>query len=206
MFAQPFVQAQIKENIKALRHWPLWGEFFFHRSPVNSPHKGPVTRKMFPFDDVIMILCTRFIVGVSYDVGQRSILTMLDNTTVDLADLADWDLGNISTAYVVDGMYGDPSMGTTISVSNLIEVKRVPLLQPLIEAGKEKILFFNIEYSWCQLCGDWWHRRLSLWYPPVRHVIINLASWRPSASVNREYLIERESPLYEQNMAHKQPE
>ena len=25
-----------------------------HRSPVNSPHKGPVTRKMFPFDDVIM--------------------------------------------------------------------------------------------------------------------------------------------------------
>ena len=23
--------------------------------PANSPHKGPVTRKMFPFDDVIMI-------------------------------------------------------------------------------------------------------------------------------------------------------
>ena len=26
-----------------------------HRGPVNSPHKGPVTRKMFPFDDVIML-------------------------------------------------------------------------------------------------------------------------------------------------------
>ena len=25
-----------------------------HLWPVNSPHKGPVTRKMFPFDDVIM--------------------------------------------------------------------------------------------------------------------------------------------------------
>ena len=25
-----------------------------HRRSVNSPHKGPVTRKMFPFDDVIM--------------------------------------------------------------------------------------------------------------------------------------------------------
>ena len=25
-----------------------------HRSPVNSPHKWPVTRKMFPFDDVII--------------------------------------------------------------------------------------------------------------------------------------------------------
>ena len=25
-----------------------------HRGPVNSPHKWPVTRKMCPFDDVIM--------------------------------------------------------------------------------------------------------------------------------------------------------
>ena len=31
----------------------VWG---IHRLLVNSPHKSPVTRKMFPFDDVIM--CT----------------------------------------------------------------------------------------------------------------------------------------------------
>ena len=31
----------------------VWG---IHRWPVNSPHKGPVTRKMIPLDDVIMIL------------------------------------------------------------------------------------------------------------------------------------------------------
>ena len=35
-----------------------------HRGPVNFPHKWPVTRKMFPFDDLIMsqsvlLLCTR---------------------------------------------------------------------------------------------------------------------------------------------------
>ena len=30
----------------------VWG---IHRGPVNSPHKWPVTRKIFPFDDVIMI-------------------------------------------------------------------------------------------------------------------------------------------------------
>ena len=29
----------------------VWG---IHRGPVNSPHKWPVTQKMFPFDDVIM--------------------------------------------------------------------------------------------------------------------------------------------------------
>ena len=32
-----------------------------HRWPVNSPHKGSVTRKMFPFDDIIVTSC-----GVAY--------------------------------------------------------------------------------------------------------------------------------------------
>ena len=30
-----------------------------HRWPVNSPHKWPVTWKMFPFDDVIMLVGTQ---------------------------------------------------------------------------------------------------------------------------------------------------
>ena len=30
----------------------MWG---IHRGPVNSPHKWPVTRKMFPFHDVILV-------------------------------------------------------------------------------------------------------------------------------------------------------
>ena len=48
--------------------------------PVNSPHKGPVTRKMFPFDDVIMTIwsasydyCRRFVlcfVGLWFDLYQ----------------------------------------------------------------------------------------------------------------------------------------
>ena len=58
LFTQPFIQAQIKENITAPRHLRLW--------PLNSPHKWPVKRKMFPFDDVIMfllpigLLCVQF--------------------------------------------------------------------------------------------------------------------------------------------------
>ena len=31
-----------------------------HRGPVNSPHKWPVTREMFPFDDVIMCVLLGF--------------------------------------------------------------------------------------------------------------------------------------------------
>ena len=37
----------------------VWG---IHRWPMNSPHKRPLTRKLFPYDDVIMILCP-FIYG-----------------------------------------------------------------------------------------------------------------------------------------------
>ena len=35
-----------------------------HRWPVNSPHKWPVTRKMFLFDDVIMVLSYKCLVDV----------------------------------------------------------------------------------------------------------------------------------------------
>ena len=45
-------RVHIKVNIKATRYWPFVRGI--HRRPVNSPHKGPVTWKMFPFDDVIM--------------------------------------------------------------------------------------------------------------------------------------------------------
>ena len=31
-----------------------------HRGPVNSPHKWPVTRKMFPFDDVIIVFNEKY--------------------------------------------------------------------------------------------------------------------------------------------------
>ena len=52
------IQVQIKEYIKAPRHCLLFGEF-----TVDRGHKGPVTRKMFPFDDVII---DRASYGVSF--------------------------------------------------------------------------------------------------------------------------------------------
>ena len=44
LFTQPFIQVQIKENLKPPCHWPL------------PRKKGPVMRKMFPFADVIKLL------------------------------------------------------------------------------------------------------------------------------------------------------
>ena len=48
----------------------VWG---IHRGPVNSPHKRPVTRKMFPFDDVIMMKVTahEYAWDVNYDLINR---------------------------------------------------------------------------------------------------------------------------------------
>ena len=54
LFIQPFIQVEIKENIKDPRHWPFVRGI--HRWPMISPRKGPVTRKMLPFDDVIMLI------------------------------------------------------------------------------------------------------------------------------------------------------
>ena len=40
-FTQPLTQAQIKENIKAPCHWPLWGEFTGHRwIPTKDQQRG----------------------------------------------------------------------------------------------------------------------------------------------------------------------
>ena len=51
LLTQPFVQVQIKQNIKAPSHWHLCGESSGDR--WHSPHKKPGTRKIYPIDDVI---------------------------------------------------------------------------------------------------------------------------------------------------------
>ena len=56
-----------------------------HRGPVNSPHKGPVTRKMFPFDDVIMVSCILLIGYVNW----------FSMETVQLCTCGFWPIPNI---------------------------------------------------------------------------------------------------------------
>ena len=53
LFTQPFIQAQIKENIKASRHWLLWEEFTGDR---RIPTQRARNADLFLFDDVIMYI------------------------------------------------------------------------------------------------------------------------------------------------------
>ena len=48
--------------------------------PVNSPHKGPVTRKMFPFDDVIMYASANSVIigsGTGFSSIQSQAITQM---------------------------------------------------------------------------------------------------------------------------------
>ena len=59
-----------------------------HRWPVNSPHKWPVTRKMFPFDDVIM----SFQNHSGYRECSSTALTMVEKPDVRAVQ---WDCGAV---------------------------------------------------------------------------------------------------------------
>ena len=77
LFSQAFIQAQIKENIKAPRQWPLY--------------KLPVTRKKFPFYDVIMCMLSNTIIGIMVfqkDIfrGWMVVKMLVVSASVELAD------------------------------------------------------------------------------------------------------------------------
>ena len=57
-----------------------------HWGPANSLHKWPLTRKMFPFDDVIME--TEFSAGTSTDtvMAKFSVICLCTGTTLDMDD------------------------------------------------------------------------------------------------------------------------
>ena len=53
LFTRPFIHEDQRKHQSSASLAFVWG---IHRWPMNSPQKGPVTRKMFPFDDVIMVM------------------------------------------------------------------------------------------------------------------------------------------------------
>ena len=88
--------ADKKKNTRKLRVTGLWREI--HRWPVNSPYKGPLTRKMFSFNDVIVS-----------KLGPGSlIMSSFANFELSLIDQAAclWMRGNCSTIITGLGTIG----------------------------------------------------------------------------------------------------
>ena len=97
LFDQLFVQAQIKGSSASLAF--VKG---IHRWPVVSPHKGPVTRTMFPLDDVIMSASLPS-VGANPPVSggfpsQKGPVTR-KMLPFDYVNLADDDAGNLQPVF-----------------------------------------------------------------------------------------------------------
>ena len=92
-FTQLFIQAQIKENIKAPRHWPLRR---IHQWLMNSPQKGPVTRNMFHFcwchHEQTFIFVTSYSNSCSYSLGTVFVASLVFANIVSADGLA--PLGN----------------------------------------------------------------------------------------------------------------
>ena len=91
LFTQLFIQSadqrenQSSESVAFVRRTHWW--------PVNSPHKGPVTRKMFLFDDVITLTLI-------------SVLYLLDSLRPDEA--------------YIDGLVQDCSISSTLAMEILL--------------------------------------------------------------------------------------
>ena len=99
----------------------VWGT---HRWPVNSPHKGPVTRKMFPLDDVIMrrIVTTRYEECIQYFYcGQSEFLYLLQLTMRKWLKIhiSDFTLDVLSdTLYPISALRGPTSIPNNVLLKN----------------------------------------------------------------------------------------
>ena len=77
VYSTVYLSADLRKH---QRSTPLTFVRGIHRGPVNSPHKGPVTRKMFPFDDVIMILTSSQVSGGLYIYSTGIATVILNNS------------------------------------------------------------------------------------------------------------------------------
>ena len=80
-----------------------------HRGPVNSPHKWPVTRKMFPFDDVIMWYVYSFIIDFlcRFVTNQNTLLRTvrfsgISTTVYKINEACDFSHNNMSVILNID--------------------------------------------------------------------------------------------------------
>ena len=103
-----------------------------HRGPMNSPHKWPVTRNMFPFDDVIMtpVLISNIIGQLFHPKKYRAVLvqSFVIITRLNIALL--WD--SLSHTWHTKEKYQAAYSGNDFSVASVIRLKpRPPIIRVL---------------------------------------------------------------------------
>ena len=168
---QLFVQAQIKENIKAQRHWPWWGRF-----------------------DVIMTLLLRHVpVGLSFYVSASVVSSMMTSSNRNIFRVTAICTGNSQTTgefprrrpvtWSLDGFFdlclykrlSKQPWGWWLEAPSRSLWRHCNAQKSLAQGGWTE----NGELSsWWRLCHCWWYWRLSFWQLAVPPVAAELELWR----------------------------
>ena len=130
-----------------------------HRWPVNSPHKGPGTRKMFPFDDIFMLWDV-----IAYPCLRHLIITRILNHYWNHDDEKQ------VTGLIVGIVYGSLLFVNWVIECGSPTISPGVILHLALVALKYRMIMISI-------CRHWWHRRLSLWQPAIPPVTTKLALW-----------------------------
>ena len=105
----------------------VWG---IHRGPVNSSHKWPVTRKMFPYDDVIMM--TKF--NLLFIIERDPMCPLNTYTLFSLYVIAD-PTPSMDAQDIDSRNNNTYTLGTFIGLYYQIPSWRLPPEKPLIVGG-----------------------------------------------------------------------
>ena len=141
-----FRQRSKKKNQGSASLALVWG---IHRWPVNFPHKGPVTRKKFPFDDVIMIITTAIQLEIMARPGCRHMLVCMETWIREptLCDASHWDLNSVFRIWWYTSINQHPGICNTPYM----------VVGILVCAGMCRHL------TTCRHVAMWWHTT-HLWY------------------------------------------
>ena len=115
-----------------------------HRWPVNSPHKGAVTRKMFPFDDVIMMLLFYFQTEISSVwLFQCPWFNNIQSGAHDNPSLHRYQFGHVSSQWETSLPCYDVShwLGAYLNCS----------LHSVLKAFNKRLLQFDLFITWSEI-------------------------------------------------------
>ena len=161
LFAQLLVQAQVKKKHQSSASLAfVWG---IHRSQVHSRHQGTVRRKMFPFDDVIMITWYpgRWVCRFSTQIALICIISFTSFWEVKdsaiLVAIVLYDVTSIWLPWISHEWKGHPinwwklyKMCTKILVPNFAKTNFVPCFHGLKLCVVSSAYFYRI--TWPVIC------------------------------------------------------
>ena len=143
LFVQPFVQAQIKNTLKLRVTGHGWPGF--------PPYKGPVTRKMFPFDDVVTwsTLCQIMILN-SASIGFERVIFPLINKILDKRSSCRWFYA------LMHSKVAPNTLSEWLTLGSSCDTKRVPW-------SCSCWIYINVSWRtysiWLILCQIWYFKQ-----------------------------------------------